>query len=189
MLSLDLKNRSLKTAVRHSLVKIEDCYRTSALDVRIVSEKIVNALGFVSSMTSGPGVMTDAEIARLIEGVNGDVMTFLFKSRTIGDDIVRQLNMAGANTAQLVDRVSSHVYREIKDALSVVKILQVFHITDESAIDEALFVSIEVDYMLLDKVTPDLPVRQLRVRDQGTTGTSAGRWSTDRIPLFSLQAD
>ncbi|HTY37763.1 MAG TPA: phosphoribosylanthranilate isomerase, partial [Bacteroidota bacterium] len=65
-----------------------------------------SALGFVSAMPSGPGPISEEEIAEIIPQIPAGVATFLLTSRLDAPSIIAQQVKTRANTLQLVDAVS-----------------------------------------------------------------------------------
>jgi phosphoribosylanthranilate isomerase len=119
------------------------------------------ALGLVSEMPSGPGVIPESLIADIVDVVPPAVATFLLTCRVDADSIVEQQRRTGANTVQLVDEVAPGTHGQIRRALPGVKVVQVVHVTGPEAIDRALEVAPDVDALLLDSGNPTLPVKEL----------------------------
>ncbi|MBC8416007.1 MAG: phosphoribosylanthranilate isomerase [Candidatus Cloacimonetes bacterium] len=67
----------------------------------------------------------------------------------------------GTNTIQIVDKLQTGTYEDIRTALNNIKLVQVIHVSDESSIDEAIAVSQHVDAVLLDSGNPKLKVKKL----------------------------
>lgn len=139
-----------------------------------------DALGLVSRMPSGPGPISDAMIAEIVATIPAGVPTFLLTSRTTAPEIVTQQGQCGANTLQLVDKVTPEARRMLRAALPNVSIVQVVHVRDESAIAEAIDVSSEADAILLDSGNPALAVKEL-----GGTGR-AHDWEISRAVRESV---
>ena len=119
------------------------------------------ALGFVSEMPSGPGVIPESLIAEIIDVVPPGVATFLLTCRVDADSIVEQQRRTSANTLQLVEEVAPGVHTQIRRALRGIKLVQVIHVTGPGAVDQALKVAPDVDALLLDSGNPTLPVKEL----------------------------
>jgi phosphoribosylanthranilate isomerase len=144
-----------------------------------------DALGLVSAMPSGPGLIDEAEIAAIAAQVPPTITTFLLTSRRSAGEIIEQHRRCRTNALQLVDRVAPSVYSRLREALPGVSIVQVVHVVDEDAIEQARAVSEEVDALLLDSGDPHAPTRQL-----GGTGRTHD-WATSRairdavgVPVF-----
>ncbi|EXJ14912.1 Phosphoribosylanthranilate isomerase [Imhoffiella purpurea] len=120
-----------------------------------------SALGFVSEMPSGPGVISEDLIGEIVAEVPPAIATFLLTSRTDPDDIVDQQKRTGANTLQLCDRLPRGVHERIRKALPGVDLVQVIHVTDENSVEEALETGREVDAILLDSGNQSLQVKEL----------------------------
>ena len=144
-----------------------------------------SALGFVSEMPSGPGPIPDERIAEIAAVVPPPIATFLLTSRTDAQQIIEHQRKVKTNTIQIVDRLESGTYQDIRDSLPGIRIVQVIHVADESSIEEALRISGEVDAILLDSGNPYLKVKKL-----GGTGRTHN-WQISRkireaidIPIF-----
>ncbi|GBD87362.1 N-(5'-phosphoribosyl)anthranilate isomerase [bacterium BMS3Abin03] len=119
------------------------------------------AIGLVSEMPSGPGMISEDKIKQIAETVPKSLKTFLLTSKQESKDIIWQLKRCKTNTVQIVDRLTSGSYNEIRDALPEIKIVQVIHVLDNNSIDEAISISEEVDALLLDSGNPELNVKEL----------------------------
>jgi phosphoribosylanthranilate isomerase len=119
------------------------------------------AVGLVSAMPSGPGVIDEALIAAVAATVPPGVATFLLTCQTSAAGIVAQQRRTGCDTLQLCDAVPPVALRAVRAELPGVRLVQVVHVLDESAVDEARAVEPLVDAILLDSGDPRLAVKQL----------------------------
>lgn len=119
------------------------------------------AVGLVSAMPSGPGPIDEALIAEIAAGVPPGVATFLLTCLQDADAIVAQQRRCGTNTLQLVDALPSGEHDRLRRALPGVKLVQVVHVRDDAALDEAREVAPLVDAILLDSGNPALAVKEL----------------------------
>jgi phosphoribosylanthranilate isomerase len=143
------------------------------------------ALGLVSQMPSGPGVIDDEQIAEIAATVPPGVATFLLTCRQTVDEIIDQQRFCRTNTIQICDHLTRGTYGELKQALPGISIVQVIHVTGPESIEEALRVASHVDAILLDSGNQKLAVKEL-----GGTGR-VHDWSLSRaireridVPLF-----
>ena len=121
-----------------------------------------SALGLVSAMPSGPGVIDDARIAEIAAAMHRQpVRTFLLTARTDADAIAEQHARAGTTTLQLVDHVPHDELRRLRGLCPGVELVQVIHVTGEASVDEALAAAPFVDALLLDSGNPALVVKEL----------------------------
>ena len=88
--------------------------------------------------------------------------------------IIAQHRTVRTSTIQLVDRLESGTFAELREGLPGIKLVQVVHVTGPDSVTEALAVASEVDALLLDSGRPDLPVKEL-----GGTGRRHD-WSLSR---------
>lgn len=144
-----------------------------------------SAIGLVGRMPSGPGPITDEEIKIIAENTPPPIATFLLTCETNVDEIVAHHKRVNTNTIQIVDALSGENYKELKERLPAVKIVQVIHVIDESSVDEAVRISEQVDGLLLDSGNPNKAVKEL-----GGTGRKHD-WQLSRkiveqsrVPLF-----
>lgn len=119
------------------------------------------ALGLVSHMPSGPGVVADERIAEIIATVPPGVATFLLTSRTDSTGIIAQQRALHPNTLQLVDHLDAAVHVTLREALPGIAIVQVVHVEDESSVAYALSIAGGVDALLLDSGRLTTPVKEL----------------------------
>lgn len=120
-----------------------------------------NALGLVGRMPSGPGPIPDELIASIAVTVPPGVATFLLTSETEPEAVVAHVQRSRVNTVQLVDRVSTSVYHALRASCPAVKIVQVVHVADSDAVEEAGECAAGVDALLLDSGSFAGPVKEL----------------------------
>ncbi|HMB89664.1 MAG TPA: phosphoribosylanthranilate isomerase [Rhodothermales bacterium] len=119
------------------------------------------ALGLVSAMPSGPGVIQEDVIQEIAAQVPPPIATFLLTSSQDADEIIVQQRQCGTTTVQLVDQLTSGSYADLRRALPGIGVVQVIHVTGEASVEEALKVAPEVDALLLDSGNPALAVKEL----------------------------
>jgi phosphoribosylanthranilate isomerase len=120
-----------------------------------------SALGLVSQMPSGPGVIPDEHIAAIAAAVPPPVATFLLTCRQDAASIVEQQRRLRTTTVQVCDRLERGGYAQLKQALPGVRIVAVVHVTGPASVDEAVAVAREADAILLDSGRPDRAVKEL----------------------------
>jgi phosphoribosylanthranilate isomerase len=120
-----------------------------------------DALGFVSAMPSGAGIIDEELIPIIVSTVPPPIATFLLTSKVRTEDIIPQILRCKTNTLQLVDSVETDVYEKIHKALPWIKIVQVIHVRDGNSIKEAEHISKFVDAILLDSGNQSLEVKEL----------------------------
>jgi len=166
-------------------IRVKICCISSSEEADIAVKYGASAVGLVSKMPSGPGVISDAEIRSIAKFVPPPVSTFLLTSETSADEIIKHHLRTFTNTIQIVDELKSGSYKEIKDSLPAIKLVQVIHVINEKSVDEALMISERVDALLLDSGNPNLKVKEL-----GGTGR-VHNWKLSRkivkeskVPVF-----
>lgn len=145
------------------LVKI--CCIASVDEARLAIAAGARALGLVSAMPSGPGVIDETTIAAIAQAVaaeHGDtVRTFLLTSRQTAAGVIEQHERCRTTTLQLVDDLPADEVRLLRVALPGVELVQVIHVTGAASADAALAVAPLVDALLLDSGNPSAAVKEL----------------------------
>jgi len=119
------------------------------------------AVGLVSKMPSGPGPIPEELIAKIVKTIPPSVSSFLLTSKQDPTDIIKQHRRCGTSVIQLVDKMEIGDYEELRNALPGIRLVQVVHVVDERALNEAENVASYVDAILLDSGNPDLVTKQL----------------------------
>ncbi|HJQ30836.1 MAG TPA: phosphoribosylanthranilate isomerase [Pyrinomonadaceae bacterium] len=138
--------------------RVKVCCVASVEEMLTAVECGASAVGLVSEMPSGPGVIGDELIAARVPPT---VATFLLTCRQDAESIIAQQRRCRVNTLQLCDRVPRGVYGELRRALPGVPIVQVVHVRGEESFEEALTVAPHVDALLLDSGNQSLAVKEL----------------------------
>jgi phosphoribosylanthranilate isomerase len=132
-------------------------------------------------MPSGPGPISDSDIAEIMAHLPPAVSSFLLTSRTEPEAVVDQVNMIHPSVVQLVDLVPAVTYDALRRFCPWVRIVQVVHVEDESSVRLARDLAESVDALLLDSGRPHAPVREL-----GGTGRTHD-WKLSRRIVAELQ--
>src|SRR4051812_21352896 len=108
--------------------RVKVCCIASVEEARVAVECGAAAVGLVSEMPSGPGVISEELIAEIAVSVPPPVATFLLTCKQDAASIITQQRRCRVNTLQLCDRVPSEVYGELRAALPGVSLVQVVHV-------------------------------------------------------------
>jgi len=141
--------------------RLKVCCIESEEEARLAVGLGASALGFVSAMPSGPGVIDEEAIARIASRVPPGVATFLLTCETSVPVIVAQQQRCRTNTIQLCDRLQEGSLVELKAALPGIRVVQVVHVVDANAVEEAVAAAAEADALLLDSGRPGAAVKEL----------------------------
>jgi len=165
--------------------RIKICCIASVAEAALAIECGASALGLVSHMPSGPGVISDEQIAEIAATVPPAIGTFLLTSRQTVAGIIEQQRFCRTNTIQLCDHLTEGTHRDLKEALPGISIVQVVHVTGPESVEEAAQVAPHVDAILLDSGNQKLAVKEL-----GGTGRTHD-WTLSRairerigVPMF-----
>ena len=141
--------------------RLKVCCIESEDEARLAIRLGASALGLVSSMPSGPGVIGEDSIRRIAETAPPGVATFLLTSATSVPAIVAQQRRCRTNTIQICDRLTDGGHADLKAELPGIKIVQVVHVVDSDAVAEAVDGAREADAILLDSGRPGAAVKEL----------------------------
>jgi phosphoribosylanthranilate isomerase len=168
------------------MTRLKVCCIESEEEARLAVRLGASALGLVSSMPSGPGVIDEGEITRVAAGVPPGVATFLLTSATSTSEIAEQQRRCRTNTIQICDRLGEGSHADLKAELPGVKIVQVVHVVDGDAVEEAVEAARGADAILLDSGRPGAAVKELggtgRVHDW--TVSARIREAVAPVPLY-----
>jgi phosphoribosylanthranilate isomerase len=148
-------------------------------------ESGASAIGLVSAMPSGPGPIEEDSIAEIARVVPPGIASFLLTCKQDVQSIIDQQRRLRVNTIQICDRLVDGTYRDLRQALPGISLVQVIHVTGPESVDEAQMVAPQVDAILLDSGNQSLQVKEL-----GGTGRTHD-WTLSRkiretiyVPLF-----
>lgn len=166
-------------------VRVKVCCISSVEEARIAIEAGADAVGLVSAMPSGPGVISEDLIQTIARAVPPPIATFLLTCHQRVSDIVAQRQRCGTNTVQLCDRLVEGSYNELRAAMPGVSIVQVVHVNGRESVEEAVNIASHVDALLLDSGNQKLATKELG----GTGRTHDWRLSAEirrevRAPIF-----
>ena len=161
-------------------LKVKICCISSIEEARLAIQSGATELGFVGPMPSGPGIISEAQIAEIVKTVPQNINTFLLTSESSASKIINQHRLVKTTTIQIVDKLEVGTYQEIRLAIPNIKLVQVIHVIDESSIIEAQTVAADVDYILLDSGNPNKEVKEL-----GGTGRTHN-WNLSKAIVDSI---
>ena len=168
-----------------AVTRVKICCIASVEEAWAAIDYGASAVGLVSEMPSGPGVIPEPLIAEIAAALPPSVGSFLLTSRQDAAAIIAQQRRCRVNSVQICDRLTSGSYQDLRDALPGIAIVQVVHVRDEGAVEEALRIAPHVDGILLDSGSTALQTKEL-----GGTGRThdweVSREIRDRIrvPVF-----
>ena len=165
--------------------RVKICCIASIAEAWMAIEAGASAIGLVSAMPSGPGPIPEELIAEIAATVPPGISSFLLTCLQDSDAIMDQQRRLRVNTIQICDRLTRGSYRELREALPGISLVQVVHVTGPEAVEETAAVAPHVDAVLLDSGNQSLAVKEL-----GGTGRTHD-WNLSRrireaidVPLF-----
>jgi phosphoribosylanthranilate isomerase len=141
--------------------RVKVCCIASVDEARLAIAQGAAAIGLVSEMPSGPGVIPEALIAEIAAATSPGIGTFLLTCRQDADEIIAQQRRTLVNTVQICDDLAEGALQELRTALPGVSLVQVIHVDGDEAVARAVAVAPSVDAILLDSGNQKLAVKAL----------------------------
>ncbi len=141
--------------------RIKICCINSLTEAKIAIKMGASALGLVSEMPSGPGVISMETIKLIAASVPPPIATFLLTSKQNINVIIKQHNYCRTNTIQICDDLMIGTHKNLKEALPGIAIVQVIHVNGDESITEALEIQNDVDAILLDSGNQSQQIKEL----------------------------
>ena len=141
--------------------RIKICCISSLVEAEMAIKMGASALGLVSEMPSGPGVISMETIKLIAASVPPPIATFLLTSKQDINEIIKQHEYCRTNTIQICDDLTVGTHKELKEALPGIAIVQVIHVSGEESIADVLAIQNEVDAILLDSGDQSKQVKEL----------------------------
>jgi phosphoribosylanthranilate isomerase len=173
--------------------RLKICCIASVDEMRAAVAAGASAVGLVSEMPSGPGVIPEPLIAEIAAATPPGTDTFLLTCGQDVDAIAGQQRRTRVTTIQICDDLAPGAHERLRAAVPGVTLVQVVHVDGEGAIARAEAVAPRVDAILLDSGNQALAVKEL-----GGTGRRHD-WTLSRrirdavgVPLYlagGLRAD
>lgn len=162
--------------------RVKVCCIASQAEAALALAGGASALGLVSAMPSGPGVIPESLIGAIAAAVPPGAETFLLTALQTASRIIEQHGRCGTTALQLVDHVPAAELRLIRAALPGITLVQVIHVRGEESLREAIEAAALVDALLLDSGNP-----ALRTKELGGTGRThdwkLSRRIRDAVPV------
>lgn len=130
-------------------------------EVELAIRAGASAVGLVSAMPSGPGVIAETDICSIAAHVPPGVSSFLLTSLTDAESVIAQQRRCRCDVLQLCDAFPVSGYATIRAALSGIRIVQVIHVVGDESVDDAAAAASHVDAILLDSGNPKLATKLL----------------------------
>ncbi len=146
----------------HIRTRIKICCISSVEEAKQAVLAGADALGLVSEMPSGPGVIEDELIREIAAIAPPAVGTFLLTQRTLATDIAEQTKYCGTNTVQVVNHIEPDEWHKLARLLpSAIRRIQVVHVEGGNSINLIEQYAPFVHAFLLDSGTPSARVPEL----------------------------
>jgi len=162
------------------MIRIKICCITNFEEAQIATSCGVDALGLVSEMPSGPGVISELQIKQIIEKLQPFVIPVLLTSKNIAVEICDQVDYCLPRAVQLCEPLDESELKQLAKLLPGTPLIRVIHVSGQESIEEAKIYASYVNSFLLDTGKRSGPKKQL-----GGTGETHD-WSISREIVKSV---
>jgi phosphoribosylanthranilate isomerase len=143
------------------MVRVKICCISTTGEAQLAIKYGASAVGLVSEMPSGPGIISEELISKIASIVPPGVASFLLTSKQDTTEIIKQQKATCVNTIQICDRLANGSYKDLRNALHGISLVQVIHVQNRESLQEAVSVAPNVDTILLDSGNQSLAVKEL----------------------------
>lgn len=137
------------------MIQVKVCCILNAKEAQMAIDAGADAIGLVSAMPSGSGVIRDDEILEIANFAKNKIDIFLLTCQTTGSKIIQQFHAFSPDYLQLVDYVSEKDYRILRRRIPKAKLIQIIHVIDDESLEMAMHYSKLADGLLLDSGNPN----------------------------------
>ena len=130
--------------------RVKICCISSVEEANMAMKCGAHALGLVSNMPSGPGVITEYLIGKIAGYTPPTVTSVLLTSHRSSNEIIAQHHNCQTNAIQICDDLYSDNHHELRAALPGISLIQVIHVSGVESITKAKNIAPFVDALLLD---------------------------------------
>lgn len=134
--------------------RLKVCCIASRAEAAIAVRAGADALGLVGVMPSGPGPISDALAAEIARAAPPPVGAWLLTSEADGGAVAAHAAVVGVSTVQIVRHLAPAEHRRVRAAAPALRIIQVVHVEDETALELARAYAETADALLLDSGRP-----------------------------------
>ncbi len=141
--------------------RIKICCIQSVAEAEMATAAGASLLGLVGAMPSGPGPISNDKIAEICAWAPPGIETVLLSSETTAEGLTAHAARCRPSVLQIVDTPEPDAYAALRAAHPALKLMQVIHVEDDGAIEQARAIAEHVDAILLDSGKPSAQVREL----------------------------
>jgi phosphoribosylanthranilate isomerase len=141
--------------------RIKICCIQSIEEAQMAIQCGASAVGLVAAMPSGPGPISEEQIALIASQIPPGISTFLLTCETRADAIIAQHSRCRTSIIQLVDAVEPETHKQLREKLPGIRLVQVVHVRSDASILEAIEAAQRVHALLLDSGNPNLKTKEL----------------------------
>lgn len=140
---------------------VKICCIQSLAEARLAIDHGAAAVGLVGAMPSGPGPISDDQIARIAAEVGDSALSVLLTSEISTEGVCAHVARTRPCAVQLVDEVAPGTYARLRAEFPGITVLQVIHVRDNFDVLAAQGAAEDGCQILLDSGAPDAATKEL----------------------------
>jgi phosphoribosylanthranilate isomerase len=165
--------------------RVKICCIMSVEEAELAISHGADAIGLVSQMPSGPGIIDDALIRRIALGVPPPVASFLLTAAETAEAIAEHVVRSGASTVQIVKHIDPAEHAKLAERLPAIRRVQVIHVESADALTLISLYAPHVHAFLLDSGRPNAAAQTLGGTGQTHDWEISAKFVTaSPIPVF-----
>lgn len=129
--------------------RVKVCCIQNPDEARLAIGTGADSIGLISSTPDSPLVMRPEKIREITQMIPPSIDVFVLTALDSSWDLIDLIRVVKNRTIQLVDRLNTGNYLEIRASIPCVKIVQVISAENEEAFDQAIRIDSYVDAILL----------------------------------------
>ena len=138
--------------------RVKICCMASVAEARMALDAGADAVGLVSAMPSGPGVIDDAMVRQIAHWAPPPLDPWLLTALEDTGALAAQIDHAEVRTVQLVRHLPASAHTALRSLRPDLRIVQVIHVEDDHALDLARGYAETADALLLDSGRPSAAI-------------------------------
>ncbi|MCB1096642.1 MAG: phosphoribosylanthranilate isomerase [Verrucomicrobiae bacterium] len=137
--------------------QIKICEIASLAEARLAMDAGADALGFVCARPKSPRTIDERLVAEIAPRIPQTITTYLLTSELTARGIVDHVERTGTSAVQILAPINAEESRLLPRLLPGIRLVQVIHVEDESALEHIERYAPDVDAFLLDSGKPMSP--------------------------------
>jgi phosphoribosylanthranilate isomerase len=143
------------------MTRIKICCIANSEEASIAKSLGADAIGLVSEMPSGPGMISEFQIKQIIKKLPPFVIPVLLTSKNRAVPICDQVKYCRPRAVQLCEPLDESELKQLTQLIPGIPLIRVIHVSGQESVEEAKTYESYVNGLLLDTGQRSGPAKQL----------------------------